>query len=407
MQQTQSTVPSAAIYLDYQASTPIDLAVVEAMCESLKGPCGNPHSSEHAFGWAANNAVERARTSVAAVVGVDSNDIVFTSGATEANNLALFGVAARAPRTRDTLLVSSIEHASVLAPARELAARGFRVMELPVWTDGRVDMSALDRALNDSVLLVSIGAVNNEVGTIQDLSSIGERCRAVGAMFHTDAAQAMTAGELPLGELPVDFASLSSHKSYGPSGIGALYVAPGCVNRIVPQLLGGDQQQGLRSGTLPTALCVGFGRACEILAEVGATERRRVAELRDHLWKELKALIPGLLLNGPREPTSRHPGNLNLAFQGVDARDLIQRLQPNLACSTGSACHSGNEDPSYVLSALGYDQRRAKASLRLSLGRQTTKDNVLTAAQLIATAWYAETAVRAPAGLSSKAASIT
>jgi cysteine desulfurase len=345
--------------------------------------------------------VERAREAVATLVGAEASDIVFTSGATEANNFALFGVAERAPRMRDTLLVSSIDHASVLAPARALSARGFRVIELPVNGDGRIEMAALDTALNENVLLVSIGAVNNEVGTIQDLSAIGNRCRAVGALFHTDAAQALTARELPLGALPVDFASLSSHKAYGPTGIGALYVAPGRFNRLAPQLLGGDQQQGLRSGTLSTALCAGFGRACEILAAVGQAERLRVAALRDYLWQTLAASTPGLLLNGPCDSISRHPGNLHITIEGIDARDLIQRLQPNLACSTGSACHSGNEEPSHVLKALAFDLHRARASLRLSVGRQTTRNDVLKAAELIAAELSVEGASRAAAAISS------
>jgi len=356
------------------------------MCERLRGRCGNPHSGEHAFGWAARDVVERARAAVAALVEADADEIVFTSGATEANNLALFGAAERAPLGRDTLLVSSIEHASVLAPARALSTRGFHVIELPVDGDGRLEMSALEAALSERVLLVSVGAVNNEVGTIQDLPTIGMRCRAVGALFHTDAAQSLAACSLPFGTLPVDLASLSSHKAYGPSGIGALYVAAGCADRVAPQILGGDQQHGLRSGTLPTVLCAGFGRACEILAMTGQEERLRVAALRDCLWRTLEALIPGLSLNGPRNSALRHPGNLNFAIDGVDARDLIQQLQPDLACSTGSACHSGNEEPSHVLGALGLDSKRAFSSLRLSLGRQSTTEDVHTAAGLIASA---------------------
>lgn len=403
---TPPPVASPAVYLDYQASALIDASVAAAMCESLRGPCGNPHSGEHAFGWAARDAVERARAAVAALVEVDTDDIVFTSGATEANNLALFGAAERAPQGRDTLLVSAIEHASVLAPARALSTRGFRVIELPVDGDGRLDMAALEIALSERVLLVSVGVVNNEVGTIQDLSAIGMRCRAVGAMFHTDAAQSLTACSLRLGTLPVDLASLSSHKAYGPAGIGALYVAPSCAERVAPQILGGDQQHGLRSGTLPTALCVGFGRACEILITAGQEERLRVAALRDHLWRTLEALIPEISFNGPCNPALRHPGNLHVTIEGVDARDLIQRLQPDLACSTGSACHSGNEEPSHVLEALGFDQQRARASLRLSLGRQTTVDDVLRAAELIATAWAADQESRALAAAPGYAPSI-
>lgn len=375
--------PATAIYLDFQASTPVDPSVADSMCEWLRRGRGNPHSAEHAFGWAAREAVERARESVAALVHTDAQDIVFTSGATEANNLALFGVAARAPEGRDTILVSAIEHASVLEPARALQGQGMRIVELPVDQEGRVQLDVLDCMLSNRVLLVSVGAVNNEIGTIQDLKAIGERCRAAGALLHTDAAQALSACGLPLGTLPVDLASLSSHKAYGPGGIGALYVAPGHETRLSPQILGGAQQRGLRAGTLPTALCVGFGQACEILASTGTIERARIALLRDHLWQLLKAAIPGVTLNGPPDSSARHPGNLNVAFGQLDARDIVQWLQPGLACSTGSACHSGSEEPSHVLSAIGNDERRARSSVRLSLGRQTTSNDVERAAALI------------------------
>lgn len=374
------------IYLDYQASAPVDPSVADVMCEWIRNRCGNPHSNEHAFGWAARDAVERARASVAAIIEADPEDIVFTSGATEANNLALFGAADRAAHGRDTILVSSIEHSSILAPARALATKGFQLIELPVDAEGFVVMSTFEQALSSRVLLVSIAAVNNEVGTLQDLQAIGARCRSVGALLHTDAAQALSARPLPLAEWPVDFASLSSHKSYGPVGIGALYVAPGRADHLAPQILGGTQQHGLRAGTLPAALCVGFGRACELLVRGGAAERQHVAGLRDRLWQLLKALIPEASLNGPADFAARHPGNLHVAFPHVDARELIQRLQPDLACSTGSACHSGSEEPSHVLLSIGFDEKRARSSLRLSLGRLTTFDEVQRAAHLIASA---------------------
>lgn len=382
---------TARIYLDFQASTPIDPAVADAMCKSIREGCGNPHSNEHAFGWAAREVVEQARASVAALVGADPEEVVFTSGATEANNLAVFGAAERAPTGRDTVLVSAIEHSSVLEPARALISRGFRVRELAVGTDGRLDLAALDQELDERVLLVSVGAVNNEIGVVQNLSAIGERCRAVGALFHTDAAQALCAGQLSLQSMPVDLASFSSHKAYGPAGIGALYVAEGCDARIAPQILGGSQQRNLRAGTLPMALCTGFGRACDLLATDGSLERSRIATLRKRLWTSLLAGIPGVALNGPADFALRHPGNLNIALEGIDAHDLIQRLQPELACSTGSACHSGTEATSHVLSALGLSERRARASLRLSLGRQTTSNEVDRAAVLIAAAAEAAT----------------
>ena len=374
----------SSIYFDFQASTPIDVPVADVMCEWIRDCCGNPHSTEHSIGWAARDVVEAARSAVASLVQADPDDVVFTSGATESNNLALFGVADRAPASRETILVSAIEHSSVLEPARALATRGFHVVELPVDPEGRLCFASLDRALSERVLLVSIGAVNNEIGVCQDLQAIGDRCRSVGALFHTDASQALTAHALPLGTLPIDLASLSSHKAYGPPGIGALYVAPGRVDRLAPQILGGTQQRGLRAGTLPTALCAGFGRACEILENSGAEERVQIAILRERLWRILAAAVPGIELNGPTDFALRHPGNLNIAFHGIDARDLIQRLQPDIACSTGSACHSGSEEPSHVLTALGLDEQRSRSSVRLSIGRQTTSDEVERAASLIA-----------------------
>lgn len=386
MKLVRSPREESLIYLDFQASTPIDTSVADTMCEWIRSHSGNPHSSEHAFGWAARDAVENARASVAILVDSLPDDIIFTSGATEANNLAIFGAAERAAPGRDTILVSAIEHASILEPVRKLSRRGFNVVELPVDAEGRLHAWAFEQAMSERVLLVSVAAVNNEVGTLQDIQSIGARCQSVGALFHTDAAQALTGCALPLGALPIDFASLSSHKAHGPAGIGALYVAPNRVDRLAPQVLGGAQQLGLRSGTLPTALCIGFGRACELLTAGGATERLRVASLRDRFWQMLQSAIPGAALNGPTTLASRHPGNLNVAFPDVDARDLIQRIQPELACSTGSACHSGSEEPSHVLTALGLDEQRARSSLRLSLGRQTTVEEVERATQLLSQA---------------------
>jgi cysteine desulfurase len=376
----------APIYLDFQASTPVDESVATLMWECIRGRYGNPHSNEHAFGWAANEVVECARARIAILVDAEPHDIVFTSGATEANNLALLGTAELAPTGRDTILVSAIEHSSILEPARLLSRRGFRVVELPVDCEGQLRQEDLEGALSERVLLVSVGAVNNEIGSIQDLQSIGDQCRKFGALFHTDAAQALAARDVSLGSLPIDLASLSSHKSYGPQGIGALYVAPGNARRVAPQILGGSQQDGLRSGTLSTMLCAGFGRACELLTEVGGEERHRVAALREQLWRGLQAAVSGITLNGPLEPKFRHPGNLNVALPGIDARDLIQRLQPDLACSSGSACHSGSEVSSHVLAALGIDAVHAMSSMRLSLGRQTTKEEIEQAIRLIATA---------------------
>lgn len=375
-----------SLYLDYQASTPVDPAVSAAMTRCL-GMTGNPHSSEHAFGWSAHTAVEEARGKVADLIGADPADVVFTSGATESNNLAFFGVCGNKPRTRDLILVSAVEHASVLGPASRLAELGFRVVLLPVDGAGRLSPETLREALDDHVLLVSVGAVNGEVGSIQDLGQIATLCHNSGALLHSDAAQALAATRLNLSDTPVDLLSVSAHKAYGPQGIGALVVAPHVRRALMPLFFGGNQQDGLRPGTTPVALAVGFGHSCDILKRVGDDERRRMSELRDRLYASLCNRIPDLALNGDR--TARHPGNLNVQLPGTDARDVIQRLQPTLACSTGSACHSGSEEPSHVLVAMGLTRSQAQGSLRLGVGRFTSHDDVDRAATMIAEAFEA------------------
>jgi cysteine desulfurase len=365
-------LPPGGIYLDYHASTPVDPVVLEAMLPWWQRHPGNPHSEEHSFGWRANEAIEIARSQIAALIRVDAEDIVFTSGATEANNLAILGVMRYRERRRNTLLVTAIEHASVLGPADELAREGIRCVILPVDSDGALNREAFLRELSDDVLLVSVGAVNGEIGTIQDISWIAAHCREVGALFHTDAAQALTSVPQLLGESGVDLVSLSAHKAYGPIGIGALYVAPGIAMRMKRLTFGGGQQLGLRPGTLPTALCVGFGRACELLRLIGTEERERVAKIRDRLAAAILAQVPGAAING--SVTRRHPGNINVQLPGADARDVIQRMQPGLAVSTGSACHSGENQSSHVLRAIGLNDKAAFSSVRIGLGRFTTPD---------------------------------
>lgn len=369
-----------AIYLDYQASTPLDPEVFAAMEAWFLSGFGNPHSAEHAYGWRAARATEEARASIAALIHAEPEDIVFTSGATESNNCVILGAAQRAA-DRDTILVSAIEHSSIFAPARHLASRGFRVLEIPIDSTGQVRCDDLEELLSTRVLLVSVGAVNNEIGSIQDLQRVGECCHEVGALLHTDAAQALAACELPLGRLPVDFASLSSHKAYGPKGVGALYIAPGNSQHLEPLLHGGGQENGLRAGTLPTPLCVGFGAACEKLMHIGKQERVAVRQLRDFLCERLLRGLPDAQLNV--STSLGHPGNLNFRLNGIDARDLIQALQPVVACSTGSACHSGTEEPSHVLRAIGLPLESARASLRISIGRFTQKSELERAAKYI------------------------
>jgi cysteine desulfurase len=349
---------------------------------------GNPHSEEHSYGWAAREGVERAKTQVAALIGVDAEDIIFTSGATEANNIALLGLMRFPGRDRNRLLVSSIEHASVLGPALELKSEGVDCDVIPVESDGILNRDAFLEMLDDTVHLVSVGAVNGEVGTIQDLKWIAERCHEAGALLHSDCAQALTAVPSLIGASGVDLASLSAHKAYGPQGVGALYVAPGIINRMARITFGGGQQLGLRPGTLPTALCVGFGKACELLISQGDNEREAIAHMRDAFMAALVSRIPQATLNGPSK--LRHPGNISIRLSEVDAREVIQRMQPAFALSTGSACHSGSDSPSHVLSAIGLTTEQAFASLRFGIGRFTTAAQIEAAVESLSTALVSE-----------------
>lgn len=373
----------APIYLDYQASTPLDSDALAGMRPWFEERFGNPHAQEHAFGWQAHAAIENARAQVGRIVNADADEMIFTASATEANNIALIGTCTETPAGQPaTLLVSSIEHPSVLEPARMLSTHGYRLRQIPVDAGGLLRLDVLEQELKAGAHLVSVSAVNNEIGTVQDLARIGDLCRRHGALFHTDAAQALTALELDVKRLPVDLLTVASHKAYGPQGIGALYIAPHARPRIRALIHGGGQEQGLRSGTLPTALCVGFGRACEKLGRHGGAERDRVRGLRDDLWRRLTALIPTIRINGSMG--ARHPGNLNVRIPGIDARELVQLLQPAIACSTGSACHSGSHEHSHVLTAIGLSPCDARSSLRLSIGRFTNSVEVAAAAEQIA-----------------------
>ena len=372
------------IYMDYQASTPADPRVIDAMLPYWSEVCGNPHAADHAFGWAAESAVEAARAQIAALIGADADEIVFTSGATESNNLAILGIARAAPPARRRIVVSAIEHKCVLAAVRAAAEEGFEVTTVPVGADGIVDPRAIAAVVDGSVALVSIMAVNNEIGTVQPLREIATICEAAGAVFHTDAAQALSVLRIDVGQAGVDLMSLSAHKAYGPKGIGAIYVRRGAGIRPRPILHGGGQEAGLRSGTLPTPLCVGFGEACRILAEDRDDEALRVEGLRDRLLAKLLDAAPGLGINGALVP--RHPGNLNVRFPSVDALLLLQRLQPAVAASSGSACTSGQPEPSHVLRAIGVSPNEAESSVRFSIGRFTTDTEIDRAAGLIRSA---------------------
>ncbi len=371
------------IYLDYQASTPCDPRVLEIMLPFFGERFGNPHSVSHRHGWDAEAAVERARGQVAELIGAEAREIVFTSGATEANNLAVKGAARFLKERRPHVISCVTEHKCVLESVRRLEKEGVRVTWLPVGGDGLVDLSRLAAALDEETALVSIMAVNNEVGVIQPIAEIGALCREHGVLFHTDAAQA--AGKIPLDveAMKIDLLSISGHKMYGPMGLGALYVRRRPRVRLEPLFDGGGQERGMRSGTLPGPLCVGLGAACAIAGREMATEAERLTGLRDRLLNALQARLSGVSVNGATD--RRLPGNLNLSFAGVEAEALMQAM-PGLSVSSGSACTSASVEPSYVLRALGLSDAAARASVRIGLGRPTTEAEIDAAAEIIVAA---------------------
>ena len=378
---------TATIYADYQATTPVDPRVVTKMAPYWGELFGNAHSSDHVIGWQADKAVGEAAASIAALIGADPDEIIFTSGATESNNLALLGLARRAPAGRQRILVSAIEHKCVLAAVRRLSVReGFTVETVPVDSEGFVDLSALENCLDQNVLAVSAMAVNNEVGTIQDIPRIAALLAPYGIVLHCDAAQAPCAMDVSDLAVHADMVSLSGHKMYGPQGIGALYIRRDLQDRIEPLIYGGGQQSGLRSGTVPMPLCVGMGAAAELLSgHTAFEERMRVTSLRDLFVRRLQcqyASLTILTINGSIGDR-RHPGNSNIRFDGFDAQDILGALQPRLAASTGAACASGIPEPSHVLGALGLTEMQSKASIRFSFGRFTTDDDIEAAARFV------------------------
>lgn len=372
------------IYADYQATAPVDPRVLEAMTPYWQGSFGNPHASEHIVGWRAAQTVEDAAASVASLIGADPDEMIFTSGATEANNLALLGLARRAPDSRRRLLVSTIEHKCVLAAARVLQQReGFAVESIPVDRAGFVDIDALASLLDDHTLAVSIMAVNNEIGTLQDIPRIANLLNRCGVVFHCDAAQAPCAMDVSELAEHADLVSLSGHKIYGPQGIGGLYIRRGLQEAVEPLIHGGGQQGGLRSGTVPMPLCVGMAAATEILRyPEGAEERAAVADRRDAFVRFIQASRFQIVVNGPASD-KRHPGNANLCFRGFAAQDILGALQPHLAASTGAACTTGTPEASHVLRAIGLSEVQAESSIRFSFGRFTTDDDITEAARLI------------------------
>ena len=380
------------IYLDNQATTPCDPAVVAAMLPWFTEGFGNPHSAEHAAGQRAAAAVEAARAEVAALLGAEPREVVLTSGATEANNLAIKGVARHAGNAGPRRIVTlATEHKCVLESVRDLAAEGFEPVVLPVERSGLLDLDRLAYALRTPTLLVSVMAVNNETGVIQDLTAVAATARAAGALVHADLAQAAGKVAVNVDALGLHLASLSAHKIYGPKGVGALYVRRRPRVRLAPLFSGGGQERGLRSGTLPTPLVLGFGLACR-LAQAGlAEEAARIGALRDRMAARLQAAIPGLVHNNSGAP--RVAGNLNLRLPGMRSLDLIAAV-PSVCISTGSACSSAEVTPSIVLTAMGLTRAEAARSLRIGIGRFTSAADIDTAADALAGA-YARLSARA------------
>jgi cysteine desulfurase len=364
------------IYLDYQATTPMDPRVLEAMMPYFTYKFGNPHSRSHSYGWEAEEGVEKARAQVAKLIGADEKEVIFTSGATESNNLAIRGVAEFYKDRRNHIVTTVTEHKCVLDTCRHLEQQGFDVTYLPVQKNGLVDLDVLREAVTDKTVVVSIMAVNNEIGVIQPLAEIGKICREKKVFFHTDAAQA--AGKIPLDveAMNIDLLSISGHKIYGPKGIGALYVRRKPRVRLVPLIVGGGQERGFRSGTLPTPLCVGLGEAAEIALKEMDAESKRLAKLQARMLKGLNAKLTDIHVNGDLE--HRIPGNLNIGFAYVEGESLMMGIK-GLSVSSGSACTSASLEPSYVLRALGVEEDMAHTSLRIGLGRFTTEQEVDTA----------------------------
>lgn len=360
------------VYLDYAATTPVDQRVASKMIPYLCERFGNPASRSHAYGWAAEEAVEIAREQVALLIGADPREIVWTSGATESNNLAIKGAAQFYQKRGRHLVTVATEHKAVLDTMREMERAGWEVTTLPVQENGLVDPELFASALRDDTVLASIMFVNNETGVIQDIETLGRLCRSKGVLFHVDAAQATGKVAINLGELPIDLMSMSAHKSYGPKGIGALYVRRKPRVRIEAQIHGGGHERGMRSGTLPTHQIVGMGEAYHIAAREMATELERIRMLRDRLWTGLQQLDQ-VHLNG--DPVRRTPNHLNVSFNYVEGESLLMGMK-DIAVSSGSACTSASLEPSYVLRAMGRSDELAHSSVRFTLGRYTTVEEI-------------------------------
>ncbi|WP_198265299.1 IscS subfamily cysteine desulfurase [sulfur-oxidizing endosymbiont of Gigantopelta aegis] len=372
---------SSPIYLDYSATTPVDKRVAETMCHylTIEGTFGNPASRSHKYGWDAESAVEEARENVAALINADAKEIVWTSGATESDNLAIKGAAHFYAKRGKHIITSKTEHKAVLDTCRQLEREGYEVTYLDPEEDGLIDLAKLEAAMRDDTILVSIMHVNNEIGVIQDIEAIGEMCRARKIVFHVDAAQSAGKTEIDLKKLKVDLLSLSAHKVYGPKGIGALYVRRKPRIRIEAQMHGGGHERGMRSGTLAPHQIVGMGEAFKIAKAEMLDENKRILALRDRLLKGFEGMEE-LYVNGNLE--QRVPHNLNLSFNFVEGESLLMAID-SLAVSSGSACTSASLEPSYVLRAIGRNDELAHSSIRFSIGRFTTEEDVDYTVQLL------------------------
>jgi cysteine desulfurase len=365
---------SLPVYLDNNATTRVDPRVLEAMLPCFTDHYGNAASRHHSFGWKAEEAVDAARQQIAVLIGADAREIVFTSGATESNNLALKGVAGMYRRKGDHIVAVQTEHKAVLDVVKRLQRDGLQTTLLPVDRFGQIRVEQVAEAITNRTILVSVMAANNEIGTLQPIAEIGKLCKGRGVLFHTDAVQA--AGKVPLDveAMGVDLMSLSAHKMHGPKGIGALFVRRRNPHvRLDPQMEGGGHERGMRSGTVNVPGAVGFGRACELCCQLLAEESERTRSLRDRLHEGLTERLDGVVLNG--HPTARLPGNLNLSFAGVRGEALLTSLR-QIAVSSGSACTSASPEPSYVLKALGVDDEMAHASIRFGIGRFNTAEEI-------------------------------
>jgi cysteine desulfurase len=367
------------IYMDYQATTPMDPRVIDAVMKSMQEDYGNPHSRTHTFGWKSEEVIEISRKQVADLINASPKEIFFTSGATESNNIAIKGVAQFFKDKKNHIITLATEHKCVINSCRSMEQEGCEVTFLGVKEDGLIDLNLLENSITDKTCLVSIMAVNNEIGVIQPLKEIGAICRKKGVFFHTDAAQGF--GKIPLDveAMNIDLMSISGHKIYGPKGIGAIYIRRKPRVRVKPQISGGGQERGIRSGTLPTPLIVGLGRAAEIAKNEMTQDYEHIKKLSDRLYQGLSD-ISQLFLNGSEE--HRYPGNLNISFAGIEGESLIMAIK-DLAVSSGSACTSASLEPSYVLHALNVDEALSHTSIRFGIGRFTTKEEVDYAIKLI------------------------